>query len=213
MDSMLQREWAIYCKNRDHFFNESEIEEVTSTGSTAAGGDKRAVVPDILLTAVAALVDLDKISEDRAAVLIASVMRGNVLVKEVYDNFMKHGNCDEFLEDLETIASDEQFTSSRALATSTPAKSRVPPPGFNASDANVEETKAYVTFKEALEVIKQDDQFGSLEIAALRLASVKKDVFLANALSYYVETKDYSTFIQDLLYVARKVIYQVELTM
>ena len=164
-----------------------------------------------MLTAVAALVDLDKISEDRAAVLIASVMRGNVLVKEVYDNFMKHGNSDEFLEDLETIASDEQFTSSRALATSTPAKSRVPPPGFNARDA--EENKAYVTFKEALEVIKQDDQFGSLEIAALRLASVKKDVFLANALSYYVETKDYSTFIQDLLYVARKVIYEMELTM
>ena len=206
MDRMIKREWAIYCKNKDHFFNESHIKEVTS--STEGDGD----VPDILLTAVAALVDLDKISEDRAAVLIASVMRGNVYVKEVYDNFMKHGDCDEFLRDLETIASDEQFTSSRALAAPTPTKSCVPP-GFDANDANVKENKAYVSFKEALEVIKQDDQFGSLEIAALRLASAKKDVFLANALSYYVETKDYTTFIQDLLYVAGKVIHEMEMTM
>ena len=206
MDRMIKREWAIYCKNKDHFFKESDIKEVTS--STEGDGD----VPDILLTAVAALVDLDKISEDRAAVLIASVMRGNVYVKEVYDNFMKHGDCDEFLRDLETIASDEQFTSSRALAAPTPTKSCVPP-GFDANDANVKENKAYVSFKEALEVIKQDDQFGSLEIAALRLASAKKDVFLANALSYYVETKDYTTFIQDLLYVAGKVIHEMEMTM
>eukprot|EP00956_Cyclotella_meneghiniana_P021468 scaffold39184_cov22-Cyclotella_meneghiniana.AAC.1 len=170
MDRMIKREWVIYCKNKDHSFNESDIEEVTS--STEGDGD----VPNILLTAMAALVDRDKISEDRAAILIASAMRGNVDVKKVYDNFMKHGNCDEFLRDLETVVSDEQFTSSRALAAPTPTKSCVPP-GFDAKkefQLLSEATNEAISLKTQLDTMRASDKLSTAKSDAESLTSQLK---------------------------------------
>jgi len=53
--------------------------------------------PDCLLTAVACLVDQNEISEDTAAVILASYSHGNSLVHDIYDHFIEFGGVDDFL--------------------------------------------------------------------------------------------------------------------
>jgi hypothetical protein len=204
MEAMILREWEIYCKNQEKFFQTPVEEELSGTASIEDAEYQEA--PDLLVTAVAALVEMGDVSEDNAAVLVASYMRGNYLLREIFDHYVEHGNEEGFLAELKLIASDDQFISSRALASPTPKKFKVP------SDFTKSE-EASTVFKEALELIKSDDAFGSLEIYALRLASVRKDAFLTNALAYYIETKDFETFKRDLSYVAKRVVHETEISM
>jgi hypothetical protein len=207
---MILREWDIYRKNRDYLFSEAEHkvkeaarEEVPSLSITAAEDDED--VPDLLLTAVAALVDLDEMSEDAAAGIVASYMKGNVIVRDMYERFIELGNTDEFLQQLKLISSvEEQFTSPRAVAFPTPSK----------YDAKCESSEdSYNALKQAMHLLKTEEKFGPLEVSALRLASVRRDTFLSHALRYFKETGDYETFRQDLMYVAAKVISETDASM
>ena len=208
MERMITREWEIYQKNRDRFYAPKDV-PVAETSDADSHQYER--VPDLLVTAVAALVDLDEMSEDTAAALVASTMRGNALVLKSYDTYMEKGDTDQFLKELKMIASDEQFASSRSFASPAPSKFLRLEDGSDTNSNDKEE--AQNAFKEALEIIKMDNQFGPLEITALRLAAVRKDVFLSNALQFYVETRDYETLVRDLSYVASKTIHETEIGM
>jgi hypothetical protein len=208
METMIRREWEIYCKNQEKFFETSAAESISEAGSASVGAAEYQEAPELLLTAVAALVDMGEMEEDNAAVLIASYMRGNYLLRDIFNHYVEHGNTDGFLAELNLLASDDQFISSRALASPTRKKYKVPS-SFTPADSE----EASAAFKEALEMIKSDSDFGSLEVSALRLASVRKDVFLTNALAHYIETKDFETFKRDLLYVAKKVVHETEVSM
>ena len=208
MEKMIAREWDIYQKNRDRFY---QPKDVSLGESCYADVPEYGQVPDLLVTAVAALVGLDEISEDTAAALIASAMKGNALVKACYDAYMEQGDTDSFLKELKKIASDEQFGSSRSLGSPAPSKFSMLQDDAAADVKDKEE--AQNAFKDALEIIKMDNQFGPLEITALRLAAVRKDMFLSNALQHYVETRDYETLVRDLSYVASKTIHETEIGM
>lgn len=127
----------------------------------------------------------------------------------MYEHYIEHGDTDGFLAELKIIASDDQFVSSRALAPVTPSKHRASP-GLDGAAASKSQDAA-TAFKEALEIIKES--FGPLEVSALKLASVRRDVYLSNALTFYAETKDIETFKKDLLYVARNIIHETEISM
>jgi len=127
------------------------------------------IFPDVLLTAVACLVDQQELSEDAAAALHASWSSGNRsshcqvgwrqwLLRDIYDHFIEFGGVDDFLDMLKVIT-DEDHTS-RMVATAT---------------ANVNKS-AEDAFRN---VLKNMRAFGQVEIAALRLASVRKDPHLA----------------------------------
>lgn len=211
--SWILREWEVYQRNHEHFFaNVNALAAERSTASDASDVSpvlgEYEEVPDLLLTAVAALVDLGELKEDTAAAMIASAMKGNVLVKGAFETYMEDGDTEEFLQQLKFIACDDQFASCRAFAS--PSGPCVPP-GFEADAAAANVIKD--SFREALEIIKLDDRFGTLEISALKLAAVRGDKFMANALSYFLESQDFETFTRDLLYVANRIIYETELAM
>eukprot|EP00804_Cyclotella_cryptica_P011421 CCRYP_016373-RD/>CCRYP_016373-RD protein AED:0.41 eAED:0.41 QI:0/0.5/0/1/1/1/3/0/754 len=214
VESMILREWNIYCHNRDRFFVPTDMKDFDSTQETIDSGfdaKDQAEVPDLLLTAVAALVDLEEITEDEAAAIVALYMKGNVRLRDIYENFIKNGDTEDFLHQLKIASFDKQFMSSRAFASPTPTK-------FNDDqallefDAAISKSKEhmYNVFRNALESIKLGDNFDALEVSALRLATVRRDAFLSNALRYYIETKDNNTFFRDLKYVAEKIIYETD---
>jgi hypothetical protein len=217
IDGMILREWEIYQRNHERFFvNDNALAAERSTASDASDVSpvlgEYEEVPDLLLTAVAALVDLGELKEDTAAAMIASAMKGNILVKGAFETYMEDGDTEEFLKQLKFIACDDQFASCRAFAS---PSGRVPP-GFEAAADDDNAAAANVikdSFREALEIIKLDDRFGTLEISALKLAAVRGDKFMANALSYFLESQDFETFTRDLLYVANRIIYETELAM
>jgi hypothetical protein len=214
---MILREWNIYCHNRGRFCVPTDMNEFDSTEEgTIAGFDTKnqTDVPDLLLTAVAALVDLGEMTEDAAATIVASFMKGNIQLRDIYENFMKVGETENFLKQLKNASVDKQFVRSRAIASPTPMMFEDDQVLLE-FDAAVSESKEYVrnVFRNALESIQLGDHFGALEVSALRLAAVRKDVFLSNALRYYVETKDTKTFFRDLKYVAEKIICETGATL
>lgn len=215
IENMILREWNIYCHNRGHFCLPTNMNESDSTEEDSIAGfdtkDQRDV-PDLLLTAVAALVDLGGMTEDAAAAIVASYSKGNIRLRDIYENYMKVGNTEFFLEQLKNASVDKQFVSSCPLASPTPMMFEDDQVLLE-FDAAVSESKEYVrnVFRNALESIQLGDYFGALEVSALRLAAVRKDAFLSNALRHYVETKDNKTFFRDLKYVAKKIICETAL--
>ena len=120
VESMILREWDIFCKNKDcrlsnevvegnsgvihKFSSENETGVFKSLSSSAFDTSLNEFsitedcgVPDLLITAVTALVDLQEISDDAAAAILASYQKGNQLLHDVYKHFVDFGNTDEFL--------------------------------------------------------------------------------------------------------------------
>jgi hypothetical protein len=149
MVTMIRREWEIYCKNQEKFFETSAADSTSESASPSVGAAEYQEAPELLLTAVAALVDMGEMEEEDAAVLIASYMRGNYLLRDIFNHYVEHGNTDGFLAELNLLASDDQFISSRALASPTRKKYKVPS-SFTPADSE----EASATFKEALNIIK-----------------------------------------------------------
>ena len=58
--------------------------------------------PTCLLSMLAVVVDQNEMSEDEAALILASYSRGTTIVHEIYDLFMKYGGVDDFLSQLRT---------------------------------------------------------------------------------------------------------------
>lgn len=245
VEDMLLREFGIYCKNRERLCKpfdelEEQFKEKNATAEVveypdvlvklaSIGSDDTVEedIPDLLLTAVAALVDLEEMGEDSAAAIVASYMKGNVLLRDIYDRFVEHGDTEEFLfmvrlciatlcvawcsplltlshlyhissvTQLKTIASTDQFDSIRSDQ-----------PPLIEEEPSIATLSTVDTFR-----IKEDTSFGALEIAALRLASARKDEFLADALAVYTETRDYEGFRNDLMAIVAKVIFETDATL
>ncbi|EED95156.1 predicted protein [Thalassiosira pseudonana CCMP1335] len=215
VEDMLLREFGIYCKNRERLYKpfdelEEQFKEKNATAEVveypdalvklaSIGSDDTVEedIPDLLLTAVAALVDLEEMGEDSATAIVASYMKGNVLLRDIYDRFVEHGDTEEFLFMLKTIASTDQFDSIRSDQ-----------PPLIEEEPSIATLSTVDTFR-----IKEDTSFGALEIAALRLASARKDEFLADALAVYTETRDYEGFKNDLMAIVAKVIFETDATL
>mmetsp|Transcript_17878 Transcript_17878/g.32320 ORF Transcript_17878/g.32320 Transcript_17878/m.32320 type:complete len:311 (-) Transcript_17878:262-1194(-) len=177
VEEMLLREWDIFCRKKA--FRETISDDVSvpyavpveppstviSLQADVVTDDKASVgysdgdFPDVLLTAVACLVDQQELSEDAAAAILASWSDGgNQLLRDIYDHFIEFGGVDDFLDMLKVVA-DEDYTS-RMVATA-------------AVNVNKSAEDAFRN------VLKNMRAFGQVEIAALRLASVRKDPHLA----------------------------------
>eukprot|EP00579_Thalassiosira_antarctica_P012061 CAMPEP_0201925474 /NCGR_PEP_ID=MMETSP0903-20130614/14724_1 /ASSEMBLY_ACC=CAM_ASM_000552 /TAXON_ID=420261 /ORGANISM="Thalassiosira antarctica, Strain CCMP982" /LENGTH=738 /DNA_ID=CAMNT_0048463161 /DNA_START=55 /DNA_END=2269 /DNA_ORIENTATION=- len=172
VEEMLLREWDIFCRNkafREEISDDASVpyavpaeppSTVISLQADVVTDDKASVgysdgdFPDVLLTAVACLVDQQELSEDAAAAILASWSDGgNQLLRDIYDHFIEFGGVDDFLDMLKVVA-DEDYTS-RMVATA-------------AVNVNKSAEDAFRN------VLKNMRAFGQVEIAALRLASVRK---------------------------------------
>ena len=60
METMIRREWEIYCKNQEKLFETSAAESISEAGSASVGAAEYQEAPELLLTAVAALVDMGR---------------------------------------------------------------------------------------------------------------------------------------------------------
>jgi len=114
---MLLREWDIFCRNkafREEISDDASVpyavpaeppSTVISLQADVVTDDKASVgysdgdFPDVLLTAVACLVDQQELSEDAAAAILASWSDGgNQLLRDIYDHFIEFGGVDDFLD-------------------------------------------------------------------------------------------------------------------
>jgi len=206
---MLLREWDIFCRNkafREEISDDASVpyavpaeppSTVISLQADVVTDDKASVgysdgdFPDVLLTAVACLVDQQELSEDAAAAILASWSDGgNQLLRDIYDHFIEFGGVDDFLDMLKVVA-DEDYTS-RMVATA-------------AVNVNKSAEDAFRN------VLKNMRAFGQVEIAALRLASVRKDPQLAKALVDFRDGfMDSNFFKQTLLGVVDRVMQETD---
>ena len=162
--------------------------------------------PDCLLTAVACLVDQNEISEDTAAAILASYSHGNSLVHDIYDHFIEFGGVDDFLSMLRIVAatdsaSDHQFGSTRTAGDEAKL--------FTSDEDQVKEDENH--FRKVMNEMKRDKLFGEVEIAALRLAAVRKDPTLTEALADYRDGDMGDTmFKATLLHVCERIIQETD---
>ena len=119
VEKMLLREWDIFCRNKAFrgeisddvsvpyavlveppstvISLQPDIDADAKTSDGYEGGD----FPDVLLTAVACLVDQQELSEDAAAALLASWSgsgKRRQLLRDIYDHFIEFGGVDDFLD-------------------------------------------------------------------------------------------------------------------
>ena len=110
VEDMLFREYKIFCSNQqrrsieNEYYdakkedkNEKEDGHALTKFSPDLNFAFKPVCPEVFLTAVAALVDLEDICEESAVAIIASYQNGNILLREVYQNFIECGDAEEFL--------------------------------------------------------------------------------------------------------------------
>lgn len=90
---VLIREWNIYCRNNT--FREEGAN--TPPKELQIEPSPCADVPDCLLTAIACLVDEGELANDKAVALVASYLKGDQLLNEIYDHFIEFGDVDDFM--------------------------------------------------------------------------------------------------------------------
>jgi hypothetical protein len=118
VETMLLREYDIYCRNSDFRDVEEKPDDATTFTVAAEPSSTNKLqqlessfvkasdvyeyeegeFPDVLMTAVACLVDNNDLSEDAAAGILASYAKGNQLLRDVYDHFIDFGDVDDFLD-------------------------------------------------------------------------------------------------------------------
>jgi hypothetical protein len=214
VSEMILREWNIYCRNN----TVREEDCISSPKLVQQETSECAEVPNCLLTAVACLVDEDEMANDEAVALIASYLQGDQLLHEVYGHFIEFGNVDDFLMmvsspvlvaratdylkgvnsfnlyfrdisfQLKVIASTEKVNDDSARTGTV----------VSAEDASADVGS---DFWPVLEEMKRDNQFGQVEIAALRLATAMKDPRLTQVLADYrsncIDKETFKRFILD----------------
>lgn len=190
MEKMLGREWSIYCKN-NHISPkvESETEtlvegleeEVDAMDQNATQNENVTLIPEVLSTAITCLEELGDINPSEAAAILTSYSKGNQLVVDVYETYMQDGDTDTFLSMLRVIAptlveDDEEDGDSKQL------------------------------MRDAFKHFVEDDAFRPVDLAALRLASVRKEDALVSALLEFKHDNDVEALKTSLLAVAGKTI-------
>ena len=91
-------------------------------------------------------------------------MKGNVIVRDMYERFIELGNNDELLQQLKLISSvEEQFTIPRAVAFPNPS----------IYDAKCESSEdSYNALKQAMHLLKTEEKFGPLEVSEFTVARI-----------------------------------------
>ncbi len=200
MDKMIEREWSIYCKNNRVVFKpdttsvaedseeeveaEVEVEEGVKQEFKAvehSGNDMSNDIPEVLTTACSCLAELKDVTPNEAAAILASYAKGNQVVADVLETYMADGDTDTFLSMLRVIAP-------------TLAKNEE------------EDSKQFL--REAFKHFAEDQSFRAVDLAALRLASVRNDELLASSLLEFKKFGIIEVLKENLLTVAANTIAQ-----
>lgn len=205
IEEMLRREWDIFCCNKsfqkeisgnisDQHPAESleTVSEPSYKSSDNCAGEHS---PNIIRTAMAYLVDSNDISEEKAATVITSFIKGNQLLRDICDHFINFGDVDDFLNMMR-----------QAVAAVTEAPGTCQDAAAVLSNVTKNTDNAFQNF------LKENIPFlGQLEIAALHLAGVRKDPELAQALTDFRDGKTDSTlFYNSILNVVKKIVQEVD---
>eukprot|EP00985_Skeletonema_marinoi_P016544 scaffold8922_cov219-Skeletonema_marinoi.AAC.23 len=191
MDNMIEREWSIYCKNNqivpkaDATAVAEELEEELKTvvehkGMVEVEG-KDKEIPEVLTTACSCLTELNDVTANEAAAILASYAKGNQVVADVYETYMQDGDTDTFLSMLRVIAP---------------------------TLAEHEEEDSKQLLREAFQHFVEDESFRAVDLAALRLAAVRKDKLLISSLLDFKNDDDVDALKANLLTVAADTIVE-----
>ena len=91
MDNMIEREWSIYCKNNqvvpesDATSVAEELEEELKTVFEHKDKVEDKEIPEVLTTACSCLAELNDVTANEAAAILASYAKGNQVVADVYE--------------------------------------------------------------------------------------------------------------------------------
>lgn len=196
MDKMIEREWSIYCKNNrvvlksdikskaEDSGDTTEVEaevEVKQELKTVEQKDNCKDIPEVLATACSCLAELKDVTPNEAAAILSSYSKGNQVVADVYETYMQDGDTDTFLSMLRVIAP-------------TLAKN--------------EEDDSKQFLRDAFKHFAEDESFRTVDLAALRLASVRNDELLASSLMDFKNDDDIEALKENLLAVAANTIAQ-----
>ena len=195
MDKMIEREWSIYRKNNhvvpksdtisvaDDSEDEPKLEEVEVKQELKTvehkGNGNGKDIPEVLTTACSCLAELQDVTPNEAAAILASYAKGSQVVADVYETYMQDGDTDTFLSMLRVIAP---------------------------TLAEHEEENSKQFLREAFKHFAEDESFRAVDLAALRLASVRKDKLLASSLLDFKNDDDIDALKENLLIVAANTI-------
>ena len=116
---------------------------------------------------------------NEAAAILSSYTKGNQVVTDVYETYMQDGDTDTFLSMLRVIAP---------------------------TLAEHEEEDSKHLLREAFKHFVEDESFRAVDLAALRLASVRKDNLLVSSLLDFKNDDDVDALKENLLTVAANTI-------
>lgn len=241
-EEMLCREWDIFCRNKasreESSGDVSSQFPTESTGyvleSPAGENFSNKQTPNILQTAVNCLEDQQELSEEKGLAILTSYAKGNQLLRDIYDHFMKFGDVDDFLNMVSCLFCSLRWTcavsaqlANRAVLVHAPQLKGVADVNLSSEpeqvavndDDRLGISRVVTTMASNAKKNNGDDfqnffkehvpAFGQLEIAALRLASTKKDPQLAKALVDFRDgNADSSLFQKTLLNVVENVIQE-----
>ena len=189
MDKMIEREWSIYCKNNQivpkadttSVAEESEEELKTVVEHKGVVEVEGKEIPEVLTTACSCLTELNDVTANEAAAILASYAKGNQVVADVYETYMQDGDTDTFLSMLRVIAP---------------------------TLAEHEEEDSKQLLREAFQHFVEDESFRAVDLAALRLAAVRKDKLLISSLLDFKNDDDVDALKANLLTVAADTIVE-----
>jgi hypothetical protein len=173
METMINREWSIYCKN-----NKIDLKSDASIVAEEFEESNKET-PAVLSTAVKCLLELNDVTMNEAAAILTSYTKGNQVVADVYETYMNDGDTDTFLSMLRVLA-----------------------PTLAAH----EEEDPKELLRGAFEHFTEDDSFRAVDLAALRLAAVRKNTLLVSSLFDFKNDGDIDALKANLLNVAATVI-------
>ena len=184
MSNMIEREWSIYCKNNQIVPKSdatSVAEELKEDVESVEHGAKDMIkdIPEVLTTACSCLAELNDVTANEAAAILSSYAKGNQVVSDVYETYMQDGDTDTFLSMLRVIAP---------------------------TLAEHEEEDSKQLLREAFKHFVEDESFRAVDLAALRLASVRKDKLLVSSLLDFKNDDDVDALKENLLLVAANTI-------
>ena len=95
LDNMIEREWSIYCKNNQVVpkadttsvaeDSEEELKTVVEHKGMVEVEGKDKEIPEVLTTACSCLTELNDVTANEAAAILASYAKGNQVVADVYE--------------------------------------------------------------------------------------------------------------------------------
>lgn len=98
VEAMLLREWKIFCRNRAFRNDGDEVDDASHDQDLASATFVRASdrydgksFPEPLLSAVTLLAEQGDLTDEKAARILTSFAEGNLLVREIYDQFISFG--------------------------------------------------------------------------------------------------------------------------